>query len=73
METTEEILNKLLEKIKWCKKQAVACEEQASFWAKRGRFPLADAWKRNADEYRKALEETEKRLESAIKEEEEDD
>ena len=68
METTEEILNKLLEKIKWCKKQAVACEEEAVFWAKRGRFPLADAWKRNAEEYRKALEEIEKRLEDVIKE-----
>ena len=68
METTEEILNKLLERVEWCKKQAVACEEQRSFWAKRGRFPLADAWKRNADEYRKALEETEKRIEAVIKE-----
>lgn len=68
METTEEILNKLLENIKWFKKQIVDCEEQRSFWAKRGRFPLADAWKRNADLYRKALEETEKRLESLIKE-----
>ena len=69
METTEEILNKLLERIEWCKKQDVDCEEQRSFWAKRGRFPLADAWKRNADEYRKVLEETEKRIESAIMEE----
>ena len=72
METTEEILNKLLERVEWCKKQAVACEEQRSFWAKRGRFPLADAWKRNADEYRKALEETEKRIEAVNKEEEDD-
>ena len=70
METTEEILKKLLERIQWCKKQVVDCEEQRSFWAKRGRFPLADAWKRNADEYRKALEETEKRLEDVNKEEE---
>lgn len=69
MKTNEEIVNKLLERIEWCKKQAVACEEQASFWAKRGRFPLADAWKRNADEYRKALEETEKRIENVNKEE----
>ena len=72
METTEEILNKLLERIKWCKKEAVACEEEARFWAKRGRFPLRDAWKRNADGYREVLEEIEKRIESAIKEEEDD-
>ena len=68
METTEEILNKLLERIEWCKKQAVACEEQASFWAKRGRFPLADAWKRNAKRYREALALAEKRIETAKKE-----
>ena len=68
MEFMRETLDQLLKKAEWCKKQAVACEEQASFWAKRGRFPLADAWKRNADEYRKVLEETEKRIESAIKE-----
>ena len=68
METTEEILNKLIERIEWYKKQAVGCEEQRSFWAKKGRFDLADAWKRNADEYREALALTEKRIEAAIKE-----
>ena len=72
METTEEILNKLLERIKWCKKEVAGCEEEARFWAKRGRFPLRNAWKRNADDYRKVLEEIEKRIESAIKEEEDD-
>ena len=72
METTEEILNKLLERIKWCKKEAVACDEEAIFWAKRGRFTLRDAWKSNAEGYRKVLEEIEKRIESAIKEEEDD-
>lgn len=69
METTEEILNKLLERIEWCKKEAVDCEEEARFWAKRGRFTLRDAWKSNADGYRKVLEEIEQRIESAIKEE----
>ena len=69
MENTEEILNKLLERIKWCKKEVVDCEEEARFWAKRGRFTLRDAWKSNAEEYRKVLEEIEKRIEAAIKEE----
>ena len=69
METTEEILNKLLERIKWCKKEAVACEEESRFWAKRGRFTLRDAWKRNAEENRKILEEVAKRLEEVKKEE----
>ena len=69
METTEEILNKLLERIKWHKKQAVACDEEARFWAKRGRFTLRDAWKRNAEENRKILEEIAKRLEEVNKEE----
>ena len=69
METTEEILNKLLERIEWCKKEVVGCEEEAIFWAKRGRFTLRDAWKRNAEGYRKVLEEIEKRIEAAIKEE----
>lgn len=69
MEFMRETLYGLFKKAEWCRKQAAACEEQRSFWAKRGRFPLADAWKRNGDEYRKALEEIEKRLESAIKEE----
>ena len=72
METTEEILNKLIERIEWHKKQAVACEEQRRFWAERGNLFLAEAWKCNADGYRKALEETEKRIESAIKEKEND-
>ena len=69
METTEEILNKLLERIKWCKKEAVACDEEAIFWAKRGRFTLRDAWKRNAEENRKILEKIAKRLEEVNKEE----
>lgn len=68
MEFMRETLDQLLKKAEWCNKDLVYCEEQASFWAKRGRFPLADAWKRNADECRKVLEETEKRIESAIKE-----
>lgn len=70
METTEEILNKLLERVEWYKRQVTACEEQRSFWAKRGRFPLADAWKRNAEENRKILEEIAKRLEEVNKEKE---
>ena len=69
METTEEILNKLLYRIELCKKEAVACEEESRFWAKRGRFTLRDAWKGNAEGYRKVLEEIEKRIEDAIKEE----
>lgn len=69
METTEEILNKLLERIEWHKKQAVACDEEAIFWAKRGRFTLRDAWKRNAEENRKILEKIAKRLEEVNKEE----
>ena len=68
METTEEIANKLLEGIESCKKQVVHCEEQRRFWAKIGMFPLADAWKRYADKYRKVLEETEKRIEEVNKE-----
>ena len=67
MEFMRENLDQLLERIEWCKKQSVACEEQRSFWAKRGRFPLADAWKRNADAYREALALTEKRIEAVIK------
>ena len=67
METTEEILNKPIERIEWRKRQAAACEGERSFWAKRGRLGLADGWKRNADEHRKALEETSKRLEAANK------
>ena len=69
METTEEILNKLRERIEWHKKQAVACDEEAIFWAKRGRFTLRDAWKRNAEENRKILEKIAKRLEEVNKEE----
>ena len=69
METTEEILNKLIERINRCKKEVAGCEEEARFWAKRGRFPLRDAWKRNADGYRNVREEIERRIESAIKEE----
>ena len=69
MKSREEILNKLLERIKWCKKEVVDCEEEARFWAKRGRFTLRDAWKHNAVSYREALALTEKRIESAIKEE----
>ena len=65
METTEEILNKLIERIEWHKRQATACEDERSFWAKRGRLELADGWKRNADEHRKALKEIEERLEAA--------
>lgn len=65
METTEEILNKLIERIEWHKRQAAACEDERSFWAERGRLELADGWKRNADEHRKALKEIEKRLEAA--------
>lgn len=64
-----ETLDDLLKKAEYCKKQAVACEEQRRFWAKRGRFPLADAWKRNAVSYREALALTEKRIEAAIKKE----
>lgn len=67
-----ETLNDLLKKAEYCKKQAVACEEQASFWAKRGRFTLRDAWKRNARSYREALALTEKRIEKANKEKEND-
>ena len=67
METTEEILNKLIERIGRHKRQAAACEGERSFWAKRGRFESADGWKRNADEHRKALEEISKRLEAASK------
>ena len=69
MEFMRETLNDLLKKAEYCKKQAIACEEEARFWAKRGRFTLRDAWKSNADGYRKVLEEIEKRIESAIKEE----
>ena len=72
METTEEILSKLIERIEWYKKQAVACEEEACFWAKRGRFTLRDAWKRNAEENRKILEEIAKRLEEVNKDKEDD-
>lgn len=72
MEFMRETLDDLLKKAEWCKKQAVACEEEAIFWAKRGRFTLRDAWKRNANEYRKELEEIAKRLDAAIKEEEDD-
>lgn len=68
METTEEILNKLIERIEWHKKQAVACEEEAIFWARKGRFTLRDAWKRNAETNREILEEIEKRLEKVNKE-----
>lgn len=70
MEFMRETLDDLLKKAEWCKKQAVACEEQAVFWAKRGRFTLRDAWKRNSASYREALALTEKRIEAAIKEEE---
>ena len=70
MEFMRETLNDLLEKAEWCKKQAVACEEKQSFWAKRGRFPLADAWKRNARSYREALALIEKRIEAMNKEKE---
>lgn len=69
METTEEILNKLIERIEWHKKQAVACDEEAIFWAKRGSFTLRDAWKRNGEENRKILKEISKRLEGVNKEE----
>lgn len=62
-----ETLDDLIKKAEYCKKQVVACEEQRSFWAKRGRFSLANAWKRNAVSYREALALTEKRIEEAIK------
>lgn len=67
METTEEILNKLIERIGWHKQQAVSCEEQRRFWVKMGMFTLADACKRYGEKNRKILEEISKRLEAAIK------
>ena len=67
METTEEILNKLIERIECHKKQADAYEKQRRFWAKIGNFSLAEACKRMADRHRKTLEEISKRLEAAIK------
>ena len=65
-----ETLDDLIKKAEYCKEQAVACEEKRRFWAKSGRFSLANAWKRNAASYREALALTEKRIEAMNKEKE---
>ena len=72
METTEEILNKLLKRIEGHRKCASSCEDERRFWAERGNSFLAEAWKCMADWHRKQVEETEKCIESAIKEKEDD-
>ena len=72
METTEEILKKLRERIEGHRKCASSCEAERRFWAERGNSFLAEAWKCMADWHRKQIEENAKRLEEVNKEKEND-
>ena len=64
MESKEEMTNKLKERQEYFEKQVLACEEKCSYYSGRGRFPLAAAWKKDAEYFREVVQEIAKRLEA---------
>lgn len=72
MESKEEIVSKLLERIECHRKCASLCEDQRRLCAERGNLFLAEAWKCMLDWHRKMIEENAKCLEEVNKEKEND-